>query len=187
MGNKTSYQAFMDRFEKLPTAHLIKEPYEQIASDLLQSLLDQIAKRTGGLVPELESNEYHLYDALVQADDFLNEAQTYRGDIEFNKIAVSFFQLGATLGRLQAFEYQASSIDEVAKHDAVLSNAGRNSQYYEYEDIIVEEIAFYENNKKQTQPKAIQKIELRIELKINKSTFNNWLKKFRANGGKYIF
>jgi len=126
MKEKNSYQAFMEKLNTLETNNLFKEPQECLAENLLQKLLEQIISRTGGDLI-IGSNEFDLYDSLTQAEHFLSEAQENNQNLDLNKIAVPFFQLGARLGRLQALEYFAPSIINKAEEDASRSNGGRRA------------------------------------------------------------
>ena len=126
MEDKSPYQAFMEKLNALETRNLFKEPQEHLAEELLQNLLEQIINRTGGDLI-IGSNEFDIYDALTQTEHFLSGAKEHNKNIDFNKVAVPFFQLGARLGRLQALEYFAPTMINKAEEDASRSNGGRRS------------------------------------------------------------
>jgi hypothetical protein len=82
---------------------------------------------------------------------------------------------------------------KLEKYNNARSRGGLHSQYYPYRTLIIKSLKQYQSNRPMTQEGCRKQIEIdikenyEVDFTITKSTFYNWLKRYRESKGKSIF
>jgi hypothetical protein len=159
MKKKNSYQTFLEMLDEVSTENIIKEPSIDIASDLLSDLSIRLDIKSGGEYVN-DSPEYDLLMLIKLADSNLYDSQKPNTLIDIDRLVLSFFKLGCSLGRHQGLQTLSSIVKESAEYKTKKSNGGRKSPYYEFNKVIMAEIAKHEAIPKQKHQITISKLKL---------------------------
>ena len=183
---KSSYQTFLEMLDEVSTNNILKEPATNTANELLNELSNSLHIKTGGKYTDGDP-EYDLLMLMKLADSHLYDSQKPNTLIDIDKLVISFFKLGCSLGRQQGLQTLSTIARESAEHKTNNSNGGRKSPYYEFNKVIMAEITKHEASPKQKHKVTISNIEKKINREIIPSTYYEWLKNYRESKGKYIF
>ncbi len=118
--------------------------------------------------------------------NYIYEVSDGKTEFSLDKLALTFYHLGLSVGRQQVIKQQLPAIHDVIKNKVARSGGGTISKYEEFEKIIRHEIEKHLKLKRR-QKETIREIEKHLEDNLPRSTFTNWLSNYNKSKGKNIF